>query len=331
MDTACVSEQNTVIHELTQGIQMAKQLRSNLNSPQVRDFLIHNILSSYDKILLVLKSADSAGPPTPGLLDSPISGGSLQSGGFEFGQLVDDQLGQNVVSRKRKASTEWEDQVRISTDDGLEGKTDDGYNWRKYGQKLILGSKYPRSYYRCTYRKAKNCLATKQVQRTDEVPAVFEIAYKGKHTCNHGPTQSAAPSPASPEKHEIEPPHHYHHHHHHHHHQSSPNPSEVLSDFKANLSVNTTDLGATDPSSFSFSPTPFGILESCQELLFPNHFDDELLQGYSPPFISPATSELNLFSDWNSLPMMDFPTDPEDTFSNYKFSNSYLLEGCSLR
>lgn len=326
METACVYEQNTVVHELTQGIQMAKQLRANLNSPQARDILIHKILSSYDNALSVLKSGDSAGPPTPGLADSPISGGSLQSGEFEFGgQLVNDQLGQNVVSKKRKASTVWEDQVRISTDNVLEGKTEDGYNWRKYGQKLILGSKYPRSYYRCTYRKAKNCLATKQVQRTDEVPAVFEIAYKGKHTCGHGPIQSAAPSPSSPEKHEIKPPHH------HHRHPSSPNPGEMLSDLKANLSVNTSDLDVTDPTVFSFPPTPFGILESSQELLFPNIFDDELLQGYSPSFISPATSESNYFSDWNSLPLMDFPTDPEDTFPNYKFSNSYLIEGCSLR
>ncbi|KAJ9555837.1 hypothetical protein OSB04_010451 [Centaurea solstitialis] len=319
METPCVvyEEQTTVIHELTQGIQMAKQLRANLNSPQARDFLIHNILSSYEKLLYVLKSADSTGSPTPSLPDSPISGGSLQSGDFD-----------NVVSRKRKAPTEWEDHVRICTDDGFEGKTDDGYNWRKYGQKLILGSKYPRSYYRCTYRKAKNCLATKQVQRTDGIPAICDISYKGKHTCNHG-GQSAAPSPPSPEKYEIEPPNH------HHHHPSSPNPSpnptEMLSDLKANLTVNTTDLGATGAPSFSFTPTPFGILDDCDELVFQNIFDDDLLEGHLPSFISPANSESNTFSDWNSLPFMDFPADPADTFPNYKFSNSYLVEGCSLR
>ncbi|KAF3779681.1 putative WRKY transcription factor 30 [Nymphaea thermarum] len=61
---------------------------------------------------------------------------------------------------------------------------DDGYSWRKYGQKDILGAKYPRGYYRCTHRHAQGCQATKQVQRSDHNPAVFDITYCGKHTCN---------------------------------------------------------------------------------------------------------------------------------------------------
>jgi len=32
----------------------------------------------------------------------------------------------------------------VSCDSGLEGPQEDGYNWRKYGQKDILGAKYPR-------------------------------------------------------------------------------------------------------------------------------------------------------------------------------------------
>lgn len=40
-----------------------------------------------------------------------------------------------------------------------------------------------RGYYRCTHRNVQGCLATKQVQRSDEDPTVFEITYRGKHTC----------------------------------------------------------------------------------------------------------------------------------------------------
>lgn len=36
------------------------------------------------------------------------------------------------------------DRVRVSCESGLEGPHEDGYNWRKYGQKDILGAKYPR-------------------------------------------------------------------------------------------------------------------------------------------------------------------------------------------
>lgn len=44
----------------------------------------------------------------------------------------------------RKAMLTWKNQIRISTDNGLEGNSDDGYSWRKYGQKDILGAKFPR-------------------------------------------------------------------------------------------------------------------------------------------------------------------------------------------
>ncbi|QCD84554.1 disease resistance protein RPS2 [Vigna unguiculata] len=60
---------------------------------------------------------------------------------------------------------------------------DDGYSWRKYGQKEILGAKYTRGYYRCTYRNTHGCQATKQVQRFDEKPTTFEVNYRGTHTC----------------------------------------------------------------------------------------------------------------------------------------------------
>ncbi|KNA21085.1 hypothetical protein SOVF_046520 isoform A, partial [Spinacia oleracea] len=61
---------------------------------------------------------------------------------------------------------------------------DDGYSWRKYGQKEILGSKYPRSYFRCTY-KEEGCAAVKKVQRIDDGDA-YQISYKGLHTCSNG-------------------------------------------------------------------------------------------------------------------------------------------------
>lgn len=60
---------------------------------------------------------------------------------------------------------------------------DDGYNWRKYGQKQVKGSEYPRSYYKCTH---PNCPVKKQVERSVE-GLVTEIIYKGQH--NHQPPQ----------------------------------------------------------------------------------------------------------------------------------------------
>lgn len=61
---------------------------------------------------------------------------------------------------------------------------DDGYNWRKYGQKQVKGSEYPRSYYKCTH---PSCPVKKKVERSQD-GQVTEIIYKGEH--NHQPPQS---------------------------------------------------------------------------------------------------------------------------------------------
>jgi hypothetical protein len=44
----------------------------------------------------------------------------------------------------RKSMPRWTKQVRVNPGMGLEGPLDDGFSWRKYGQKAILGAKYPR-------------------------------------------------------------------------------------------------------------------------------------------------------------------------------------------
>nr|QPD01786.1 abiotic stress-related transcription factor [Polygonatum cyrtonema] len=58
-------------------------------------------------------------------------------------------------------------------------RSDDGYNWRKYGQKTVKGSENPRSYYKCTY---PNCPTKKKVERSLD-GQITEIVYKGTH--NH--------------------------------------------------------------------------------------------------------------------------------------------------
>ncbi|XP_054788309.1 WRKY transcription factor 55 isoform X2 [Prosopis cineraria] len=72
---------------------------------------------------------------------------------------------------------------------------DDGFTWRKYGQKEIFGSTHPRSYYRCTHQKSYKCPAKKQVQRLDDNPNTFAVTYRGSHTCI---LSSTAPSPIPP-------------------------------------------------------------------------------------------------------------------------------------
>uniref|UniRef100_A0A6V7QRX7 WRKY domain-containing protein n=1 Tax=Ananas comosus var. bracteatus TaxID=296719 RepID=A0A6V7QRX7_ANACO len=56
---------------------------------------------------------------------------------------------------------------------------EDGYNWRKYGQKQVKHSEFPRSYYKCTH---PSCPVKKKVERSHE-GHITEIIYKGNH--NH--------------------------------------------------------------------------------------------------------------------------------------------------
>uniref|UniRef100_A0A0E0A0P6 WRKY domain-containing protein n=1 Tax=Oryza glumipatula TaxID=40148 RepID=A0A0E0A0P6_9ORYZ len=118
----------------------------------------------------------------------------------------DDDAAGNGNSRKRKSgrgrgltaasAAASSKRMRVSSAGGngarIERKAtmDDKFLWRKYGQKDIKNSKYPRFYYRCSYKDDHGCTATKQVQQSedddDTASPVYVITYFGEHTCRPG-------------------------------------------------------------------------------------------------------------------------------------------------
>ncbi|KAK8532610.1 hypothetical protein V6N13_131924 [Hibiscus sabdariffa] len=56
---------------------------------------------------------------------------------------------------------------------------EDGYRWRKYGQKAVKNSSFPRSYYRCT---TTSCNVKKRVERSFSDPSTVITTYEGQHT-----------------------------------------------------------------------------------------------------------------------------------------------------
>ncbi|PWA75822.1 transcription factor WRKY4 [Artemisia annua] len=57
----------------------------------------------------------------------------------------------------------------------------DGYKWRKYGQKVTRDNPYPRAYFKCSY--APTCPVKKKVQRSTYDKTIVVATYEGEH--NH--------------------------------------------------------------------------------------------------------------------------------------------------
>ncbi|XWS72818.1 hypothetical protein CRYUN_Cryun02cG0073000 [Craigia yunnanensis] len=55
----------------------------------------------------------------------------------------------------------------------------DEYSWRKYGQKPIKGSPYPRGYYKCS--TIRGCPARKHVERAPDDPSMLIVTYEEEH------------------------------------------------------------------------------------------------------------------------------------------------------
>ncbi|KAL7095203.1 hypothetical protein ACP275_10G009400 [Erythranthe tilingii] len=106
----------------------------------------------------------------------------------------DDSLDKQMVVMKSEAAASLPIQMHYPQPPHFirdQKKSDDGYNWRKYGQKQVKGSENPRSYYKCTYL---NCPTKKKVEQNLD-GHITEIVYKGSH--NHPKPQSTRRSSSS--------------------------------------------------------------------------------------------------------------------------------------
>ncbi|XP_050384407.1 WRKY transcription factor WRKY24-like [Argentina anserina] len=122
-------------------------------------------------------------------MDESLKSQQQQSWGFDKTSRQEEPVAEKseyapVQSFNAAPKPEYTHCSTHSTQYVREQKSDDGYNWRKYGQKQVKGSENPRSYYKCTF---PNCPTKKKVERSLE-GQITQIVYKGSH--NHAKPQS---------------------------------------------------------------------------------------------------------------------------------------------
>ncbi|CAN6714821.1 unnamed protein product [Malus baccata var. baccata] len=87
-------------------------------------------------------------------------------------------FGQISQQQRRKLKEKKSFKVPAISDKISDIPSDD-YSWRKYGQKPIKGSLYPRGYYKCS--SIRGCPAKKRVERCLEDPSMLVVTYQGEH------------------------------------------------------------------------------------------------------------------------------------------------------
>ncbi|XP_028764455.1 probable WRKY transcription factor 70 [Neltuma alba] len=195
------SDRKKAIQELERGRELATRLRqlvltsggegdADRTTPFARD-LVDKVVTSFSNTLLLLNlsSLDSQMQQYSSCLLPAKSDDSEDS--CKSTSAVKERRGS--YKRRRTSQTSEIDS---------EAPIDDGYAWRKYGQKNIMNAAYPRNYFRCSHRFDQGCQATKQVQRIQEKPELHRTTYYGQHTCNRNSLENEiildANSPSHP-------------------------------------------------------------------------------------------------------------------------------------
>ncbi|XVF65954.1 hypothetical protein PTKIN_Ptkin09bG0292400 [Pterospermum kingtungense] len=187
------SDRQKAIEELGRGRKLTNQLRDLLSKSSYAggddeglvgsEDLVMKILNSFANSLSILRNSGdyedevSQNPNNNSNMSWGEDGRKSEDSGESIKSSTSKQKNRRGCYKRRKGGESW-------TNDS-QALVDDGYAWRKYGQKAILKANHPRNYYRCTHKSDQGCQATKQVQQIEDDPPKYRTIYFGHHTCKN--------------------------------------------------------------------------------------------------------------------------------------------------
>ncbi|KAL6853769.1 hypothetical protein ACP4OV_019798 [Aristida adscensionis] len=179
-------EHDAMVRELERGRELTarlqeealRALRGRGQSEKTAAFILQEVSRAFAVCLSIMNAPGRAPPPPPAAAAAP----EMPEPGVPPRRSRDDSV------PRTETVTYWPHA--------------DGYLWRKYGQKRITKTYFPRCYYRCSYHRERGCPAIKQVQqRSHGDPPEYVVVYLNEHTCNNTPASSepevAAAAPAA--------------------------------------------------------------------------------------------------------------------------------------
>ncbi|XP_022853284.1 probable WRKY transcription factor 70 [Olea europaea var. sylvestris] len=167
-----------VIDKLTRGLELINPLRVMLNGDGALELplaegLVDKIWDTFNESLSILSST---GSDEVSRLPAVNWDGRKSQDSSESCKTFESKNRRGRYKRRTTTETWTKDTPTLF---------EDGHAWRKYGQKVILNAKHPRSYLRCTHKYDQGCQASKQVQQIQDDPPIYRNTYLGQHTCNN--------------------------------------------------------------------------------------------------------------------------------------------------
>ncbi|XP_061356062.1 probable WRKY transcription factor 70 [Gastrolobium bilobum] len=182
------AKKKKLIRELLQGQEYATKLKLLLQEHVGADGslsakeLVANVLRSFAETLSVMTCSEDE-VADQNLVNSGEDGSQVAASTNDLRSEVSTESRKRSFPATKDRRGSYKRRKTELTRTVVSQTTDDEHAWRKYGQKDILNCKFPRSYFRCTRKYDQCCRATKQVQRIQDNPDMYQITYIDFHTC----------------------------------------------------------------------------------------------------------------------------------------------------